>query len=126
MSLTHRVGVTYTTNAGQISATTNTYTGSGEAVVDESLAIGTNTLVNIAVDVSEIESLCIVSNAAMTIKTNSSGAPDDTITLVANVPVIWTTDSLEACPLTVDVTKIYCTQAALATLKIRVLTDATP
>lgn len=107
----------------------NTYTGSGQASVDETIADNTTDgVVDIAINVSEIKLLIMLSDQDMTIKTNSSGAPDDTISLLANVPLIWTSDSYYTNKLTVDVTKLYVTNASGsdASLKIEVLVDATP
>lgn len=130
MALTHRVTTSVRSNAGTVSSVTGTFTGTGEVNIEETIALGTDTLVVLAVDVSEIVSMAIVSSTAMTIETNSATVPDDTITLVANKPLIWNTDILAtlgtACPLTTDVTAFYCTNAAEAELSVYILMDATP
>jgi hypothetical protein len=63
-----------------------------------------------------------------TVKTNSSGTPDDTITLLADKPLFWDTQILAtegtACPLTVDVTTgLFITTTAIGTLTIACLTS---
>lgn len=126
MAFTHRVAVTYTTDAGQISSTTNSYTGTGEINVAETLTTGSNTPVALAVDVSAVKSLLIVADKVCTIKTNSTSG-DDVIVTKVNIPIFWNTDSLEACPLTVDVDGgLFVTTTSTTALKIRILTDATP
>ena len=104
-------------------------TGSSETSLSESVATGqTAFLINVAIDVSEVKALFIVSDQDVTVKTNSSGAPDNTISLLANRPLSWDPNSYFANLLTVDVTKIYVANASgsAATLQIYVLQDATP
>lgn len=52
----------------------------------------------------------------------------DTLTLVANVPYQWTTDSYDTFLLDTDVTKFYVTNSSgvSANLQIKALQDATP
>lgn len=106
-----------------------TYTVEGEQNVDVTVpAATTHKEVNIDLDVSELDTLVIYSDKTVTLKTNSSGSPDDTLTVTAATPIAWGSASGHACPLTVDVTKIYLTNAGAdaATVKIRAGYDATP
>jgi hypothetical protein len=126
MALTHRTSTTVRSNAGSVTAYTGTYTGTHEYNLEKTFAIGTDVAQDMAADVSTIVSLAIMSTTALTIETNSSSAPDDTIVLVANKPVIWNTDMLAtlgvACPLTVDITTgLFITNAAAADLTIYIL-----
>jgi hypothetical protein len=128
MALTHRTSTTVRSNAGSVTAYTGTYTGTHEFNLEDTFAIGTNVAQDCAADVSTIVSLAISSTTAATIKTNSSGTPDDTLTLVANKPIIWNTDMLAtlgvACPLTVDITTgLFITNAAETAIKIYMLFD---
>src|SRR5688572_18018962 len=61
----------------------------------------------LAIDVSQLVYLHISADKAMTLETNDSSSPDDTITLVADKPVVWFTGCGMDCPLTVDVTELY-------------------
>lgn len=119
-----------TVNIGSRSVVENkTYTGTGQASVSESIADSTTDgLVNIAIDVSEIKIIIMSSDQDLTVKTNSSGAPDETISLVAGVPLIWTSDSYYVNLLATDITKLYVTNASgsAAEFKVEVLVDATP
>jgi hypothetical protein len=129
MAFTHRVGVVYSSDAGTITNTTDSYTGDGEANYEGSIATGvTNGEIDIALDVSAIKSLVMYSTQALTVKTNSTSAPADTITLAAGKQLVWTTDHLDANPLGTDVTKFYVTNASgsTATVKFRFLVDVTP
>ncbi len=81
-----------------------------------------------AIDVSALKGLRIVADQALTLKTNSSGAPDDTIVLVADQPLDWYDGSYYTKPLTVDVVKFFVANASGedADLYIFVLQDPTP
>lgn len=117
------------TRTGETVSLSKTYTVEGEQNVDVAVpASTTNKEVNIDLDVSELKTLMITSDVAITIKTNSTGSPDDTLTVPADTPVMWGATTGITCPLTVDVTKIYITNATLgaATVKIRTGYDATP
>ena len=65
----------------------------------------------IAIDVSEIQSLFILSEGNITISTNdvSTGLPDDTIVVLKDVPFIWPEPSSGAIGtiLAVDITSIW-------------------
>ena len=126
MSLSHVWTLSFKRNPESATADTDTITGSSEANVDETLAIGTNVQVNLAIDVSALKSLYIKASTACTIKTNSSGSPDDTLVLTAGQVISWHNLMSADNPLTVDVTKIYVTNAAQCALKIYALQDATP
>lgn len=106
-------------------------TASADSETNNDIAVAaatTDKLVNIAIDVSEVKSLFLLSDKDVTLQTNNGNTPDNTITLKAGVPVIWYPDSGYSNPLTTDVTKIYITNAGAsdATVKIRVLQDSTP
>jgi hypothetical protein len=114
---------------GESITNTVSQTAASEVNVDESIANGaTNVAVTWAVDQSELKLLYIVSDKALTLKTNSSSAPDDTITLAANQPVEWCASDSATCPLSADVTLLYVTNSsgASAALTIRALQDPTP
>jgi hypothetical protein len=121
---THTLGTTYHTDAGTIATTTDVYTGDAENDLEEVVpASTTNKQYLMAIDVSKIVSMVIFANGALTLKTNSTSSPIDTVVLVANKVVVWNTDSVMANPLTADVTTLYATNAAVTpvTLKIRIL-----
>lgn len=107
----------------------NTYTGTARTSVQEDIDTGETVFeITVNIDVSEIKALFIVSTHTITVKTNSSGAPDDELALIAGEPLIWHTDSIHAEPLTVDVTSVFVANSSgeTATLSIFAITDATP
>lgn len=123
---THNITQSWS-RSGEAVSVTVVATGSGEVNVDETIpASQTNMLITLAVDVSALKSLYISSDETLTIKTNSSGSPTDTLTITGGKPLVWYTGCGFSCPLTGDVTVIYVTNSAAAALKIRTLQDATP
>ena len=108
-------------------------TGDNSYGLETVVAIGAaDDLLIIALDYDEIRGLYILSDQDLTINTNSTGAPDDTIELIANEPLEWhkfATPGEEyfTNPFTVDVTKMYLTNGSgvEANLTIIVVQDAT-
>lgn len=80
----------------------------------------------LAIDVEQLKVLHIQATADMTIKTNSSGSPADTLTIVANKPLLWFDGCGMVCPLDTDVTQLYVASADGGTLQITVGQDVTP
>jgi hypothetical protein len=103
-----------------------TVTGSSWTKVQESLDIGTDVLINLAIDVSTVKLFRIYSTTAATVETNSSSAPDDTLALAAGRCYDFVTGDPTPLLLTADVTAIYVTNAAATVLTIELLQDATP
>ncbi len=126
-TLEHRVSTSVRTNAGTVSSNAYTLTGDHEFNYEiEDKSAGTDTQVDCVLDVSTIQSLCIEATTAMTLETNAVDATGgNTITLVANKAVVWNTQIQStlgtACPLTLDVTTLYVTNAAIGDLKIYIL-----
>src|SRR5262245_48857156 len=88
----------------------------------------TNLHVIFAIDISQLVSLEMVCDRALTVKTNSSSDPDDTLGLAAGTPLRWHSTCGLDNPLSADVAHLYLTLAAGddATLKVRTLQDTTP
>jgi hypothetical protein len=61
-----------------------------------------------------------------TIKTNSSSAPQDTIVLTANQPLICKSGAEVAARFGGDVTKLFLSSTAGGTFSVRILLDETP
>jgi hypothetical protein len=83
---------------------------------------------SLALDISQVKSLLISCDKAVTLKTNSSSTPTDTIAVKAGVPYIWNTDSYDACLVTADVTTAFLTNAGAsdAAFSLRAIYDPTP
>jgi len=88
-------------------------------------AAQTNYAVAFPIDVSASVAQAIVANQDCTIKTHSTSAPDQTIALKANVPLLWASPEPTGRQVfTVDVTVIYVTTTPATTLQIGVAQNA--
>jgi len=81
-----------------------------------------------AVPYAQIKAILLASDQAITVEVNSSSAPDQIFTLLANQPLLWLYGDPIANPITQDITKLYITNAsgAAAALEVRAILDATP
>ncbi len=106
------------------------YSASGEANFSESIAVGTDTFINIAIDISAVQSFGLCSDRAVQVETNATDhSGGNIITLKAGIPYIWTTDSYDTFKLTADVTGgFYVTNASggTAIVECRCIFDSTP
>ena len=104
------------------------YTAATGVTLSETVVQNTVTVLNFALDVSACKGFMMVCDRACTVKTNDNSSPDDTITLVANKPYVWTQDDYNAFLLGTDVVTLHVTLAAgaNATLKIEAIVDPTP
>lgn len=77
---------------------------------------------------TNLKGLWIVMDKAGTVKTNSSGSPQETITLVANVPFFWCNTNYIVYPFAGAVTTLFFTNsiASVATGSIWSVRDGTP
>lgn len=128
MSFSHTINRSFSDGASTVSSS-KTYTGSGTANLSETIpASSSNLQLNVAVDVSALQSLYLYCDAAATVYVNdvSGGSPTKTITLPAGEAYIYPNGS-DTNPLGAsDVTKIYVTCSAGGSLEMRALQDATP
>lgn len=114
-------------NGTDIVSSNKTYSYEGQNnLVDVAITVANDVNHVWTADVSQIKALFIHSTCALTIETNSSSSPANTITLVADVPYIWTEHSYNSNLLTTDVTSLYLSSAATGTLNIRMSYDTTP
>lgn len=108
---------------------TTTISGTSRNYSEKNVAASqTNAQFDVEIDVANAKLISIVSDANCTIKTNNSSTPDDTLTLVANKPLVWdetqTKDAAAAIEkfLSEDVTTLYVTTGAIgaagATIKV--------
>jgi len=102
------------------------FEGENQLAINQVIAGSTtNQEILAAIDVSAAKLVVLYSDVALTLKTNSSGSPDNTIVLAAGVPYIWGYGDYNALLLTVDVAKFFVTNATVgpATLSIIALID---
>ncbi len=114
MAVTHQVLRQYADTSSNRIQLSEIISGGTEKNLDKSMAVGTDTAVAFTLDRTILQSLCLSSDVALTIKTNSSGSPTDTIVLVAGQALVWTlaTDTLAKCPITATITSLFITNAA--------------
>ena len=112
--------VTSTTTQGTFTiSNTDSYTTDQVTKIQESVATGTaDQEISLAIDISKLKAFSMQASQAMTVKTNSSGAPQETFTLTAGTPVIFVTG--DTAIFAGDVTKLFITNASgsLATFNI--------
>lgn len=126
---THRIQRIWQDAGNESVSQQETVTADLETNLDVAVADGqTAKQINIAIDISALKLLYIGSDKDVTIETNNSSTPDDTIAIKANIPLLWTPDCGFDCPLTEDVAALYLANAsgAEAAFKVRTLQDATP
>lgn len=112
-------------NSLDVSSTRN-LSGESQLLISQAIADGaSDQLIALSIDISQVRLLAIKSDQALTIKTNNSGAPDDTLSLLAGIPRIFRAGEYDTIFLTADVTAIYVTNASgsVATLQIISLED---
>jgi hypothetical protein len=97
--------------------------------LDESIpAASTDLAVAFAFAVAKLKAIFIQADRDMTIKTNSSGSPQETIALKAGQPFMWSlSDGYFAVPFAGNVTSLFVTLAAgtASVLQIRTVVDPT-
>lgn len=130
MAFTHTIGQSWGSGARSLAAN-KAYTGDLQASINQAVASDASQLeVVVAIDVSEVEAFYMKSDVDCTVETNTGGAGDDTIVLLANVPYVWTVDNYDAFLLGTDVTSLFLTNdsapAAAGTFEMEVLVDPTP
>jgi hypothetical protein len=121
---THRITSTYATDEGNAISALGTYTGTTEVAFDGTVPATTDLQeVDIAWIAANVKALLLYSSQPLTIKTNVSGSPVQTLVLAAGQALVWGTDHLEPIPVTANVTKLFLSNdtANIATVKIRVL-----
>lgn len=90
----------------------------------------TNAELDIIIPTTALKAIMIYTediSGTLTVKTNSSSAPDQTFTITGGKPFVWYTGCGITNPITTAVTKVYVTRIGTGgTLKFRVLSDGTP
>lgn len=106
-----------------------TATGTLQTILDENVADGqTDNEIVVALDVSAVKGFYLVSNQDVLFEPNSGSTPDDPISLLANVPYAWHTNSYDSFFFGTDWTSVFITNASGASARVRCLAelDATP
>jgi len=120
MSITHRITQGYQTPEGTVSSVSQSYTDDAAINIDASVADGeTAQEIDVAVTLANLKSCSLSSDKAVTIKTNSSSTPQETITLTAGQAIVWGHDHVEDAPFSGNLTKFYVANASGAAARIR-------
>jgi hypothetical protein len=123
-SLSDTISISYTGNGKSVSSKLGTFTGAKDAGIAIVVPAGTtNMAVTVAFPFANIQSIVFDSTQNLTILTNSTSSPGNTISLNANFGIFWGQGFLAAKPLTADVTALYMTNpgATDAAFNFRVL-----
>lgn len=131
MSFAHTIIHAYRDSSGTTITGTESVSADTEINFDGSVAgEATDYEVDWAVTRANLKSVGIFSDKSITIKTNSSSSPAETISIAAGQQRIWSlaTDLIGLCPFSTNVTKLYITNstAGAASVKVRALCDQTP
>lgn len=129
MSITYTItrGVSNPAGSGALSGS-YIAVGSAEQSIDQTFAAATTDQAQAAsfgapgTASGDLVAVELLATGPMTIKTNSSSAPRETITLAAGVPLQWDAQSGLACPFAGAVTGLFVTCTNAARLQARILT----
>jgi hypothetical protein len=129
MAYTDVITIGYQSNSISIANQNKNITGDGQIGYDGAVPDNTiNALIHGAFAYGDVKACCISSDRDVTIKTNSTSSPGNTLNIAANTPLVYYLGGPWANPFTADVTQLYVTNSsgAVANVKVRVLYDPTP
>lgn len=127
MSTSHTQQVQYTIGNTVVTGRQTITSGSGLKISEAVPTPSTALQIACDVDVSQMVSCFLMCDQAVTVQTNSSGSPDETFALAANVPYMWSTDAPFTNKFATDLANLYITNSSgtAATLDAIFLTDPT-
>lgn len=114
---------------GQTRQRSKTYSAESSQTIEKAITDSTtDEQITIAIVKAQVISLYMQSDQDLQLDYNDAAGAQGTISLIANVPLIWNADSYFSNPLAVDITDFYATNASgsTANLYIEVLEDPTP
>lgn len=113
MAISHTVTLGYTIPGHSVPPNKTVYTSDNEINFEVTATANTTKQVNTEIDKSQILSMVLYSDVDVTVHAGDGTSVGDgaTITLTAGKARIWTTDSEDSCPYTIDVEKIYIVNA---------------
>ncbi len=128
MSISHVLGLNWAGPTGAVAITENvTLTGVTELNLDFTVAGSTtNQQEPLVFTVSKLQSFYMVSDQALTVKTNATSGQQETIVLAAGIPYLFVGGSGQLAAFAGNVTTAYFTNAGstIANVKIRSLQSA--
>ena len=109
------------TGAGATLTGSKTIEVSSAEQVDFSIATGTtDKAIACAITLANLKAVVMLSDYDLTIKTNSSSTPQETLALDAGVPLVWIDDN-PGCPFAGNVTQMFATNASGSTARLRIV-----
>lgn len=115
MAITHTKTIGFRSNNGSFTVPSLSQVVESEAVADVTIPVSvTNKAVAFNADVSAMGTLLLlVTGGTLTIKTNSSGSPDQTFAMDAGDALIWFSSDVGTNPFTTDITTgLFVTNAS--------------
>lgn len=128
---TNTYTLSWTSGAASLSGSVVETLGDTDIVADIALTSSqANKELDIVLTVAAMRGFYYICPNATVLKTNSSGSPDNTLTIPANTPVSWQRilNAILPNPFTTDITKIFITNstASATTARLRFSSDQTP
>lgn len=124
--ITQTVSLNHRDSPGSNNSIQESFSESGNTAINVNQSFAANTTnaqVTLAFTAANLRLISLVATQNMTLKTNSYASPGDTINLIAGIPLVWDYSSQYfPNPFTHDVTTLYVTCTASATLQIKGLT----
>lgn len=127
MAFGMNVVLSATTGGKLVGGQTNTYSSGSRTSIEESIPNGADQLVALVMDVTQIQSIVVSAPGVLTLEWNDNIGSQGSFVLAADVPYIWTTDSLDANQWDADVTALYVSNAtgSAVVLNIEAIIDPT-
>jgi len=124
MSVPHNLTLAFTRNGETLSSPV-TLMVTGEAGADVAVTAGATAFaVAIAFTVANVQDIYISSDQNITIHTNNSTTPIDTVPVTAGNPILWYSGSGQNCPFAHDVTHMYIANAASVAANVKIRTGS--
>ncbi len=122
MSIQHVLGLNWSGPTGSITIPENvTETGVTELNLDFTVAgTTTNQQEPLVFTVAKLVSFYMVSDQALTVKTNSSGGPQETIVLAAGIPYLFVGSSGQLAAFAGNVSTAYFSNAGSVTANVKI------
>ncbi len=120
MSVTETITESFTLGGPTVTKS-NTLTGSRRQELDETIAIASNNPVPFACVEANIKALVISCDQDVTVKTNDSGSPHDTIPIKSGKPYVWYTGCPHTLLITADVTELFITNASASIANLQLV-----
>jgi hypothetical protein len=127
--MTYSFTQTMSTQGATISASIQATAGAEVGLDAETIPAATDTLLNLAFPAggTVIKAVSFLATTAVVLETNSTTALlGETISLAADVPLMWITGGSGTVPFAVTALRFYASATTAGTLTARVLYDPTP